>query len=271
MPNRPLDLPDYDRPPVNEVVLGVQFGSLAALKTPHIGFLWKRWRDRYPVVSEQPPLEPAFETFPSVVGEPGILFESLIGVPFPRVWFESEDGSDLCQIQKDRLIHNWRKRENAYPHYEYVRGLLVDDLRNFGEFAQEEGLGELVFNQAEVSYINTIDLPDGRSPHAALDEVLSTWRQFSLEGEIEDTTFRARYRFKRDEVPYARLHVAVTPAVRRADGKHIIKLEMTFRGKPENDSQDAALALLDVGRGVIVRSFDKMTSPEMHQVWGRKQ
>ena len=273
MPDRPSDLPDYERPPVNEVVLSLQFGSLAALKTVHVGFLWQRWRTRYPKVNEQGTLEPAFEAFPATVAtSPSIRFEQLMAPPFPRYWFESEDGTELCQVQQDRLIHNWRRRAEPYPHYEHVRSRLAEDLDDFRVFVEAEKLGALVFNQAEITYINVIDLPDGRSPHATIEEVLAVWSKFApIEGELEDVTVRARYLFRRDGAPHARLHVSVTPAVRRSDGKEVLQLEMTFRGKPAGEDRDSAFALLDEGRGVIVRSFDRMTTPEMHEHWGRKK
>jgi uncharacterized protein (TIGR04255 family) len=249
----------------------LQFGSVAGLSTAHVGFLWQRWRSRYPVVSEQGPLEPAFEAFPAAPGFQTVRFEALVAPLFPRYWFEGADGVDLCQVQQDRLIHNWRLRNEPYPHYEQIRARLVSDLDDFESFVRDEGLGQLAFNQSEVTYINIIDLPDERNPHATLDDILGVWSRFSgIEGDLEDVALRARYLFKREATPYGRLHVSVSPGMRRSDSKPIVQLEMTFRGKPAAEDRFAALSLLDEGRAVIVKSFDKMTTSEMHAYWGRK-
>ena len=200
-----------------------------------------------------------------------VRFEALVAPPFPRCWFDSANGVDLCQVQQDRLIHNWRLRSEPYPHYEQIRARLVSDLDDFESFVADERPGQLVFNQSEVTYINTIDLPDERNPHATLDDILGVWNRFGgIEGDLEDVAVRARYLFKRETTPYGRLHVSVSPGVRRSDGKPIVQLEMTFRGKPTGEDRAAALSLLDEGRAVIVKSFDKMTTSEMHAYWGRK-
>lgn len=50
---RPADLPDYDNPPVNEVVIGIQFDQLA-ITGAHIGLFWEELRDEFPKPLEQP-------------------------------------------------------------------------------------------------------------------------------------------------------------------------------------------------------------------------
>ena len=44
----PTPLPDFENPPVIEVVCGVSFAPLTDLKAVHLGLLWERFRDRYP-------------------------------------------------------------------------------------------------------------------------------------------------------------------------------------------------------------------------------
>jgi uncharacterized protein (TIGR04255 family) len=61
--NRPFDLPSYERPPVSEVVLSVQFASNPQFQIVHAGLFWQLVRDQFPNVSEQIPLQAVFETF----------------------------------------------------------------------------------------------------------------------------------------------------------------------------------------------------------------
>ena len=57
------DLPDFRRPPVSEVVLSIQFASLVKFQNYHVGLLWSWMRERYPKVTEHPPLNAAYEKF----------------------------------------------------------------------------------------------------------------------------------------------------------------------------------------------------------------
>jgi uncharacterized protein (TIGR04255 family) len=207
---------------------------------------------------------------PALAKQPQIRFEQLLSMPFPRYWFESEDGSSLCQVQQDRIVHNWRKREAAYPRYEAVRADLSKDLDDFEEFLISEDLGPLRFNQSEISYINTIDLPDNADPHGAIEQIVSIWKKTdSAERDLEDVLFRARYLVKKDGVAHARLHVSLTPAVRTTTMAHVVQLDLTFRGKPDGDDRVSAFVLLDEGRAAIVKAFTELTTPDMHTHWGR--
>ncbi|HQS18887.1 TIGR04255 family protein [Reyranella sp.] len=268
----PSGLPSFERPPVTEVVLSLQFDMLSELKNAHIGYLWSRFRDRYPKVQEQPSLEPSFETFgtPPMAQQPSFRFEQFIGVPATRYWFETADDTGLCQVQNDRIIHNWRKREGDYPRYEYVRAELEKDLNTFEEFLVAEDLGSLRFNQIEVSYINTIDLPGTDNPHGAVEQVISTWTRLDGVGrDLEDIAFRARFLMSKDGVPNARLHVSLAPALETTTLNRVVRLDMTYRGKPESNDRSSAMKMLDEGRAAIVVAFADMTTPEMHNHWGR--
>lgn len=271
MLTRPSDLPDFERPPVNEVVLSLQFASLEQLKSAHIGFLWAKLKERYPVVTEHAPIDPVFETFGAPKGalQTQISFQQFTSPPLPRYWFEAPEGS-LFQVQQDRIIYNWRRRESPYPRYEALREEFAKNLATFEEFLREQDLGSVRFNQSEISYINTIDLPGGDDPHAAIEQVTSVWQKLDTDDrDLEDVFFRARYLMRKAGDPYARLHVTLLPAVRTATQAHVVRLEMTFRGKPESEDATTAFALLDDGRAAIVRAFAQMTTPEMHKHWGR--
>jgi hypothetical protein len=77
---RPADLPDFKRPPVTEVVLSVQFATIPEFRSVHIGLLWERLREKYPNVTEHPPLNASFETFGLTATQtpPPIQFEMFL-------------------------------------------------------------------------------------------------------------------------------------------------------------------------------------------------
>ena len=60
---RPVDLPDYTAPPLNEVAISVQFDTLTSYTAVVTGPLWELFRSEFPNVQKQVPLQPTFETF----------------------------------------------------------------------------------------------------------------------------------------------------------------------------------------------------------------
>lgn len=60
---RPADLPEFGAPPLTEAVLGVQFDVIPGFLAPHIGLVWQHFRKSFPLLEEQAPLPPLFETF----------------------------------------------------------------------------------------------------------------------------------------------------------------------------------------------------------------
>src|SRR4051812_36077079 len=117
---RPANLPDYDRPPVNEVVVGVSFGQFK-LAQAHIGLFWSLIRDRYPELREVPPLPVIIERLENEpTGTAGTTIEMVDMPPTRRSWFIGTDPQWLLQLQDDRLLHNWRRltEKDVYPHFE---------------------------------------------------------------------------------------------------------------------------------------------------------
>jgi uncharacterized protein (TIGR04255 family) len=55
-----------DRPPLIELVVGVQFDPMPALTAAYLGLFWRELGAEWPDVSETPALEPQFERFASV-------------------------------------------------------------------------------------------------------------------------------------------------------------------------------------------------------------
>ena len=118
LPARPGDLPNYQRPPVDEVVIAVQF-----LNVPGIEALAGEYREtvkeRYPIVQYQPRLPP-----PPAANSPQPTFIFAPALPTSiegnRIWLVSQDETSLIQLQGDRFVHNWRYRGVPYPRFEAV-------------------------------------------------------------------------------------------------------------------------------------------------------
>src|SRR2546422_5562505 len=138
------NIPDFDNPPVVEVVLSIQFEPLEGLHTAHLGLLWGQFRDRFPRTEDQPPLNRVIEDLePSVPPEAGgIRIEFFDRFPSPRLWFLNEDGTELIQVQQDRFIHNWRTvgEGKKYPRYERIRESFSKELTTFQQYLSREKL-----------------------------------------------------------------------------------------------------------------------------------
>jgi uncharacterized protein (TIGR04255 family) len=273
--SRPAGLPDFKSPPVTEVVLSVQFAATPLFRNVHAGLYWNEIRDEYPVVSEQAPIGPAFETFgatPMLTST--FQVQTVLVPPMARHWFETADGEHLVQLQHDRILHNWRKRspEMEYPRYESLRAKFMNEVDRLSALFKREGVGEIRPNQCEVTYINTIASAGGGNPHEHLGRITPLWTGNLSEPSFaapETTTIQTRYVLRKDDAPYGRVYVIFTPALRTTDLSPVVQLEITTRAKPDEESVAAAFALLDEERDVIVRTFASVTTPLMHKEWGR--
>ncbi|GAH85390.1 unnamed protein product, partial [marine sediment metagenome] len=236
-----------------------------------------RFRDRFPRVEEHPPLEPVFERF-GVRGVPrgSIQVEMLRKPPVPRCWFVNEAGTELIQVQQDRFVHNWRKviGSEAYPRYEHVRETFAKELGVFQQFLHDESLGELLPNQAEVTYVNHIVLGDGWSHHGELAKVLTLCGDSCTETFLPDPEeIRVSGSFvipSREGKPVGRLRFSVEPTYRKVDDQALFLLKLVARGQPLGSGLLGVTEFLDLGREWIVRGFADLTTAEMHRIWRRK-
>jgi uncharacterized protein (TIGR04255 family) len=274
---RPVDLPEFKSPPLSEVVLGVQFDALPAFLSPHLGLIWQRFRASYPMLEEHPPLPPSFETFGSNPQfPPGMGIQFVSSAETPRAFFVNQARTELLQIQKDRFLHNWRKigDTDSYPRFERMLETFDSGLSVFVQALADERLGSLIPNQCEVSYINHIVVPSGGSLSDVTDDLFGQHTgSLALDdlGKPEDLRFVLRY-IMRDEKgsPVGRLIAVAEPAL-RLDGKAVVQLTITARGRPSTPDRGGIIDFLCKGRVSVVKGFAHLTGPKMHKLWERIQ
>ena len=133
----------YKNPPIDEIVCSVLFDSIEGLRAGHLGFLWQKFRNEFPVIDDQNLIGPVSEEDLNNRGTP----------PLPRVWFVHEYENELIQVQFNRFIHNWRKRRpnDEYPGYKTVIGNFERYLSCFQDFLTEERLGGITLNRYELN------------------------------------------------------------------------------------------------------------------------
>ncbi len=266
--SRPEHLPDYDRPPLNEVVLGVQFQPAKGYKQILAGQVWDVFRPKYPLVEEVQPIPPAFEVFGAPSPVSAINFGLVSGARHDRFWFLSSSRDELIQFQHDRLLHNWRKvgdHSNQYPRFENMIENFEGELRLLEEYFQSLEPQALACNQAEISYINHIKFPLGGEREKA-----GEWLRFlNFIEEPDDASCVARRVLTNAEKhPIGRLTCEMNYVRDPRSGATIV-LNLTVRGAPATQSIDAAMLFLKMGREVIVEEFTAITTDSAHKFWGR--
>lgn len=259
------DLPEFDAPPVVEVVLGMQFRPLFGLRPIELAPLREQWRESHPLVQEQPPLPPAIEQVGS--GLPTVQF--VVGPALQsRTWFLSDDQSSLIQLQHDRLTVNWRQTSDVpYPSYPSVRQAFEERAQDLSRFVTDRGIGEVTVTQAEVTYINAVDTaPDQMGD---LGRILRHWDAPSPDlGKPEQGRCATVFGVLGIGRPPVRLYVAVDPA-QRPDGRPALFLTLTVRGAPAGPELADTLRFMDQAHAHVVRSFTVLTPDAMHDLWER--
>lgn len=270
MPDKPAtrpDLPTFARPPVAEMVLGVNFGSIPGWNVTHYGLLFEAVRDRYPNVQAQPPLPSPVEKFESPQAQQFAIELNTSGAMDTRCWFIDSTDARLLQVQANRFIRNWRKRpqHTDYPRYDVHRREFSDEWNHYLSFLEAQHLPRPAVSQCEVTYINHIE-------HAATDlhEVFSAWndvrRGTSFLPSVETGSFTLAYVLPDRR---GRLHVELQPVLRVTDGAQLLQLTLTARGRPGSPSLQDILAWFDLGHEWVVRGFTELTTEKMHRIWGR--
>lgn len=267
--------PNFTRPPVIEVALAVQFEPLGGFDIPRIGEFWQLVRDELPEAEVRSPSPREVEQFRERKARQ-LQIELFAEPVTPRCWFKSSRGTELLQVQPDRLVFNWRQQEgdDQYPRYAFVRERFESYLSVFERYIADREIGAIAANQCAVTYINHIDAGNGWMGFTELDRVLTIWsgrHSDNVLPDVEDVGFSVRYRIPgEDGNPIGRLHVRAEPRSRPDDPTvDRVQLLIMARGEPLAAGTDGILSFLDLGREYVVRGFSSLTTPHMHAIWGR--
>jgi len=268
-------IPSFEEPPVIEVVWSVQFTKLPWLTAAHTGLYWQQIKDEYPNCEEQLPIQPAEEPEDLLTPERGAGQLQMIP-PLWRQWFISKSGTDLVQLQADRLCINWRKMQpgDRYPRYEYLREKFTTRWTHFCEFVIACSGEQLRVNQCELTYVNYLHQGEGWSVPA---EIGNVWPTFSWAKEKAflppPATLGCEMTFD-IKGANGRLHASCRHGRKTQQGEkgELFRFDLTARGKPENTDLSSLLDWFVSAREWIVRGFADLTHPDIQNLfWKRKQ
>ena len=261
-------LPEFENPPINEVVCGVQFERSNKWQTSHFGIFWERVQHDYPNFSDQPPLLVLPDPMKPPAPEVGIAIRDE-AFPLRRVWLIDQTGRFLMQLDPPRFLHNWRKVEDTdpYPHFQAAYSRFTNSLELFRSFAQDFTLGEIRPNQYELSYINHIFADElGEFPQAVNKFVkFYTWQSAFL-AEPTAAEIRLKIPMQRNR---GNLSVSVKHGIRNSDQKEVLILDLAARGSADPSGSDMT-EWFELAHETIVRGFAEITTAEAHRMWGRK-
>ncbi len=254
--------------------MGVEFPALVGWTVSDYGLFWSRIRSEYPETEAQAPLASQVERFGAEARRAGppIGLELVQGEPNLRCWYRHDAKGRLIQLQRDRFLHNWRKAGpgQQYPRYPETRKMFESAWDNYLAFLDAERIPRPQPMQCEITYVNHIERGSGWNTMADLPNVSpllagrpSPW--FLPDAEV--VVVNASYPLPEER---GRLHISLQPGIRNADQVEILQLQLTARGKPKSEETADVLAWLDTGREWVVRGFVDVTSPEMHERWGRR-
>ncbi len=247
-------LPEFDRPPVTEVALGVVFEPVE-IGVVGLGELYQRWRSEFPTVQEHTALPPLFE--PPQPG-PGLVVE--VGHPPMRLWMLNEAEDRLVQVQRDRLVVNWRRiGDGDYPRYHTLRALLDRQLADFRSFLHDRAVSPPPPAAVEATYVNTIEaagfadflaavkpLPErlGRPTEASVSLVFDT-------AGGTDPPQRVALFSSRD---------------RSSEDRYVLRVSVLG----QLTAWDEFDSTITAAHEQAVRTFADVTTDAMHQYWGRR-
>jgi uncharacterized protein (TIGR04255 family) len=263
---RPPNLPDYRNPPVNEVVIGVQFVRLP-ITGAQIGRFWGTVADRYPRVEEQPPLEPQIETLAPKLGVPRL---HLSMEPFyTRHWLISRNEAELLQIQPDRFLFNWRARPDAgdYPHFEALHEKFRTAFGEWGAFVRPHSVQ---ITHWEVTYVNRIAAGEQSPDMSSILSFVGPQLGNDLGGPPDAARLDAqRVLLLEDGTPWARAYISAKNGF-GPKREPLVLLELTVRGPQSSPDGEAVYQNHFQARKWIVEAFDTLTTESQHKIWGKK-
>lgn len=256
--------PKYRRPPVVEVVCGVQFSGVDGWGTPHFGRFWHEIAEEYPDYEDQLPLTP-FNLGPSQ--EPQFQLPTSLLPPLRRVFFVQPPGNYLIQIQEGRLLHNWRKikPEDEYPSYKEAYPRFLSILHTFGNFLEKAKLPPAQLGAFELTYINHISGDGVKFPRDIWD-YLAIYDTTPKAAEARDNSAVSMSFGWPLKAEMGSLSLNVKHGVRTEDEADVLLIELSARGKAR-ESSNYMSEWFNVAHASIVETFDRFTTTRAHELW----
>lgn len=265
----------FERPPLVETVMGVQFKRLPKLTTPFLALFWASLGDDWTNVEEVAAQVPQYERFDDERswGQLAQISFRVSDVPEIRYRISNSRRTRMIQVQNGAIHYNWLGSGGQdYPRYAVVRPEFEDIVQRFSSFLDKRSIGTIEMDQWEITYVD--HFPKGTVWNSKED-----WSRllhgasvpYSIaEGLALDTVFlKSSYEIASRR---GRLHIQVlhgqTQNPKANSRTEMLRVDLTARGPI--DKQTSMVEGLNLGRNAIVKAFFNLTSQEAHDYWGYK-
>ena len=267
-----MTLPSFKNPPIVELALGVQFEDLPAFSPLHLGCWWQKIRKEFPQCSQQKILPKVVEPKDLSKGV-GITIQFSTTPPNNRTWLLNDTGTKLIQIQDDRFVYNWRKRDNSdYPRYNAIKKEFLELLASFNHHLKSEKLGEVKPNICEITYVNHLRPNSLWKSHSEISKAVALNFEYSdsFLGEPESTNLSLSHPIIENDKTIGRLRTQINSVYDTKTREPIIAINVSAFGEPEKKTIDGASDFLDIGHKWTVKGFTSLTRQDAHKVWGKE-
>jgi uncharacterized protein (TIGR04255 family) len=271
----PADLPQFDRPPVNEIVGAAQFVALPRFGLPEIvkvgqalgGYELRELQPQLPPIQEGPPGQAEPPQLPQ-------FFFGLGAQSAQRALYFRHDDRFVAQLQRDRIAINERRTEadasdpsseNVWPNLHDFSNVVASTL--IGGHGETYGPHKPTF--VELTYVNTIvPAPGVWEDHTQLHRVLrvvSVTAGDEPYARPERASVQFSFPLTADNFR-GRLHVAANPGF---SGEGVPVLNLNVVSRRLIDESESLATVFDACHCDAVRAFAAITTSRMHTIWGR--
>src|SRR3569623_1673113 len=124
---------------------------------PNSGPSGRPWRSRFPQVRAMQPIAMTIEVFGGQEQWlPPSLQLALSNEPDCRLQMVSLDEQWMCQLQRNRLVVNWRKRKDDYPRFSATWVRLCDSWQAWQAFLKTHSMSPARPMLWELVYVNRL-------------------------------------------------------------------------------------------------------------------
>lgn len=256
-----------DSPPIVEVAVSVQFDPPKGFNLGLLGAFWATRKNTLPNIRTIPAIPTTNEYFGADrPWFPPSLQLALTNDPDCRLQMTSDDDQWMCQLQRNRLVVNWRKRGGDYPRFNKTWDYFEDLWGGWINFLTQEKIAKPVPQLWELVYVNRI--PKGnlwQSPKDWPGIFPGLWG-----GEIATLPganlggFHGQWVWDSTQPP-ARLYIEPKPGRSLEEpGQDVLLLSLTARGMIDADPIKQGI---EFGHDWIITAFDKISSEAAKKEW----
>lgn len=250
--------------PLIETVFGISFPMLKEFRSPHFGLFWELIRESYPICQEVHPLAPPISSAQTI---------TLSAIPpLSRLWFLNSDNDRLIQVQSDRFISNWKRKNAAekYVGYETCKARFLENFKIFQTFLDKESLGSVDTGRLEISYVNHIPQHLIYPSQVQMRDVVSLldFSSWSNDDKLPvPKNFTCQFHV---EMPHNLGELVINVStIRRIDNPEpLLDVSLTFSRQYANLTTEELGGQFDEAHEWIVNGFKKLTSDKVREaVW----